>query len=59
MMPSSPDALASLRSELMDLGVPATQADEQIQRLSRDGDLTGYLFRCLHCGTRLAYSDAS
>lgn len=54
-----PDALASLRSELMDLGVAATQADEQIQWLSRDGDLTGYLFRCLHCGTRLAYSDAS
>ncbi len=54
-----PDALASLRTELMDLGVTAMQADEQIRWLSRDGDLTGYLFRCLHCGTHLAYSDAS
>lgn len=23
------------------------------------GDLTGYLFRCRHCETKLAYADAS
>lgn len=51
-----PDALASLRAELAQLGV---DADEQVAAMHRDGDLTGYLFRCLHCGTHLAYSDAS
>lgn len=33
-------------------------ADEHLAGLDPDGDLTGYLFRCLHCGTHLAYSDA-
>lgn len=54
-----PDALASLRAELAQLGVDASAADEQVAAMHRDGDLTGYLFRCLHCGTHLAYSDAS
>jgi uncharacterized protein CbrC (UPF0167 family) len=51
-----PDALASLRAELAQLGV---DADEQVAAMHRDGDLTSYLFRSLHCGTHLAYSDAS
>lgn len=54
-----PDALASPRTELTDLGLTAMEADEQIRWLSHEGDLTGYLFRCLHCGAYLAYSDAS
>lgn len=32
---------------------------EVIRRMSVNGDLTGYLFRCRHCGTYLAYADAS
>lgn len=30
-----------------------------LRHLRVDGDLTGHLFRCLHCGTGLAYADAS
>jgi uncharacterized protein CbrC (UPF0167 family) len=30
-----------------------------LQYVSKDGDLTGYLFRCRHCGVRVAYADAS
>lgn len=54
-----PDALTSLRTDLAQLGVDASAADEQIAAMHRDGDLTGYLFRCLRCGTHRAYSDAS
>ncbi|MCD6638647.1 MAG: CbrC family protein [Nocardioides sp.] len=54
-----PDALESLRADLAQLGVDAREADRQIAWMNRDGDLTGYLFRCLHCGTHLVYSDAS
>jgi uncharacterized protein len=32
---------------------------EHLRYMSADGDLTGYLFGCRHCGTRLAYADAS
>lgn len=32
---------------------------EHLQYMRSDGDLTGYLFRCRHCGTELAYADAS
>ncbi len=27
--------------------------------LQRDGDCTGYLFRCVQCGENLAYADCS
>jgi uncharacterized protein CbrC (UPF0167 family) len=48
-----------LRADLAQVGVDAVFADEQISAMHRDGELTGYLFRCLHCGIHLAYSDAS
>ena len=32
---------------------------EHLQYMTADGDLTGYLFRCRHCATKLAYADAS
>ncbi|WP_205860640.1 CbrC family protein [Phycicoccus sp. HDW14] len=54
-----PDALQSLRADLGALGVDHEEADRQTRSMHRDGDVTGYLFRCLHCGVRLAYSDAS
>lgn len=46
-----PDARASLRDEGCD---DATQA-----LMRKDGDLTAYLFRCLHCARHLACADAS
>ena len=30
---------------------------DALQHMSKDGDLTGYLFRCRHCSTPLAYAD--
>lgn len=46
-----PDARAALRDEGCD---DATQA-----LMRKDGDLTAYLFRCLHCDRHLACADAS
>ena len=46
-----PGAVDSLRAE----GWSA----EHLPYLSAEGDLTGYLFRCRHCGIGLAYADAS
>ncbi|HSX67600.1 CbrC family protein [Nocardioides sp.] len=54
-----PDAIESLRADLAEIGVGEDEADRQIKMMRRDGDLTGYLFRCLHCGAHLAYSDAN
>lgn len=54
-----PDAVASLQAELAALGVEPAEADEQLRWMRRDGDITGYLFRCLRCGAYLSYSDAS
>jgi uncharacterized protein CbrC (UPF0167 family) len=46
-----PTALQSLAEDGWNL--------DDLQYMSADGDLTGYLFRCLHCATALAYADAS
>jgi uncharacterized protein len=54
-----PDAQSSLLAQLVELGVDPIEAQRQLLMLHPNGDLTGYLFRCLHCGTHLAYSDAS
>jgi uncharacterized protein len=54
-----PGAVDSLVSDLLDLGIDDADARQQLAWLRRDGDLTGYLFRCLHCGRHLAYSDAN
>jgi uncharacterized protein CbrC (UPF0167 family) len=34
-------------------------AEDALRHMRADGDLTGYLFRCRHCGAYLAYADAS
>ena len=34
-------------------------SEEHLRYMSANGDLTGYLFRCRHCGTQLAYADAA
>lgn len=33
--------------------------EDQLPYLHADGNMTAYLFRCLHCGTGLAYVDMS
>lgn len=38
---------------------PAYPMDVVEECLYKDGDLTGYLFRCLHCGKYRLYVDAS
>ena len=39
--------------------VPSYPLDVVKENLCKDGDLTGYLFRCLHCGKYRLYVDAS
>ena len=57
--------------ELEDLGIkeevlmdyaeqqPSYPIDVVREALHKDGDMTGYLFRCLHCGKYRLYVDAS
>ncbi|MGW6280578.1 CbrC family protein [Kribbella sp. NPDC055071] len=52
-------AMLALRLEANELGLDGSAAMDWIGRLSVDGDMTAYLFECLHCGLHLAYSDAS
>ncbi|MBF5007547.1 CbrC family protein [Diaphorobacter sp. NR2-3-3-1] len=33
-------------------------SESTLPLITREGDLTAYLFKCLHCGTHLAYADA-
>ena len=52
-------ALQALYLEAREVGMDASAARDWISRLSADGDMTAYLFKCLHCDQHLAYSDAS
>lgn len=52
-----PDALASLREHCHRLGWRAEQIDRFLPSLDKHGEPTAYLFRCLHCGSHLAYWD--
>lgn len=52
------EALESLRAETRDLGFDDELTEEWLTRMSPDGDITGHLFQCLHCGAHVAYSDA-
>jgi uncharacterized protein len=52
-----PDALRALRAEAEGLGWNPVEAQQHVGSLQLDGPPTAYLFRCLHCGTHLAYSD--
>jgi uncharacterized protein CbrC (UPF0167 family) len=54
-----PDALELLRSELSSQPWSAANVDAYLQALSKDGQPTGYLFRCRHCRTHLAYADST
>ena len=54
-----PDALSMIRQECADSGWDAGQTEAYVGAMDADGEVTGYLFRCLHCGAHLAYSDFS
>jgi uncharacterized protein len=52
-----PEAIEMLRAEQREHGPSSRDADEYVAALDKEGSSTAYLFRCLHCGTYLAYSD--
>ncbi|MCR5793875.1 MAG: CbrC family protein [Solobacterium sp.] len=54
------DAMGIRKEALDDYAaqVPSYPLDVVEEYLRRDGDMTGYLFRCLHCGKYRLYADA-
>jgi len=54
-----PESLDSIRAESQGWGWSDQEIEDHLRGLHRDGDATAYLFRCLHCGTHLAYSDSA
>jgi hypothetical protein len=54
-----PDALDMVTHENDGYGWSPDQSAEHVRSLHPDGDATAYLFRCLACGTHLAYTDMS
>jgi len=52
-----PDATEVLLHEHDQYGWTADDSQAYVNRLDADGQPTAYLFRCLRCGTHLAYSD--
>ncbi len=53
-----PDAVATVAAQVAGWGLTGRDADAFLGSLDADGASTAYLFRCLHCGTHLAYADA-
>jgi uncharacterized protein len=49
-------AVPSIRA---DAGMSEADWDDYVETLSRDGDCTAYVFRCLHCGQLGGYTDCS
>jgi uncharacterized protein CbrC (UPF0167 family) len=52
-----PDALNAIREERRRHRWPDHDIENYLQQLNADGQPTAYRFRCLHCGSDLAYSD--
>ena len=52
-----PEAVEMLVQENAPFGWSQEQRENYVRHLDANGDATGYLFRCLQCGTHLAYSD--
>ncbi|MCU1499553.1 MAG: hypothetical protein JWM47_3506 [Acidimicrobiales bacterium] len=52
-----PDAVAALLVQAASWGFTGEDAEAFVGSLDVDGASTAYLFRCLHCGTHLAYAD--
>ena len=53
-----PDALGALRAQVRGWGLDDDEAEAFTDALDVDGSPTAYLFRCLHCGTHVAYADS-
>src|SRR5262249_44294940 len=51
------DAMEVLLHEYDAFGWTTEDSQDYVNRLTTSGQPTAYLFRCLHCGTHLAYSD--
>jgi len=56
---SFPDALEYLRSQFRGSGWSDADVNRYLHALDKEGQPTAYLFRCRHCHTYLAYSDAT
>ena len=54
-----PDALDMLIHESDGIGWTPEQSRRFVDSLAADGEATAHLFRCLTCGSHLAYSDAA
>jgi uncharacterized protein CbrC (UPF0167 family) len=54
---AAPEALEMVLHENDQYNWSPEQSQDYVECLAPDGDATGYLFRCLHCGTHLAYTD--
>ncbi len=52
-----PDALEVLRHEHDGYRWTPDEVERYLADLDRSSPASAYLFRCLHCGTHLAYSD--
>lgn len=52
-----PAALERIREELDTFSWPEVLVNEHLEGLDSESSPTAYLFRCLHCGEELAYSD--
>jgi hypothetical protein len=54
-----PEALEMLLHEHAEQGWDVRESESYVDSLDADGDAVAYLFRCLTCGTHLAFSDCS
>jgi uncharacterized protein len=54
-----PDAIEMLLHENDHYGWSPKNSQAYVSRLSATGQPAAYLFRCLHCGTHLAFSDSA
>lgn len=54
-----PGALEMVLHENDEFGWTVEESEAHVQALTDDGEANAYLFRCLHCGAALAYTDMS
>ena len=52
------DAYSAVAAEAMRRGIPPGSVAAYMNALSSSGPPTAYVFRCLHCGTNVGYSDS-
>lgn len=52
-----PDALSAVQNQVRGWGLDDEEVEAVVGSLDVDGEVTAYLFACLHCSTHLAYAD--